>query len=101
MLEGACVGYARAVQADLLLAKGLLIEEPIFNKDGDQVGMRVKTHEAVAISNSAWKQVKAFCSEFGLSPVSRTRLALEKQDTGQDLMAMLSAPREPKKPQVQ
>jgi P27 family predicted phage terminase small subunit len=97
MLEGACVAWARAVLADLMLADGFLIEEPIMDATGQLVGHKIKTHPAVAVSNAAWKQLKAFCSEFGLSPVSRTRLTIEKQDNGEkDLMAMLSAPREPR-----
>jgi len=102
MLEGACVAYRRAVEADLMLAQGFTVEEPIMDKEGEIVGYKVKNHPAVAVSNASWKQLKAFCSEFGLSPVSRTRLAVEKPDTGEkDLMQMLSAPRVPRKVQVQ
>jgi phage terminase small subunit len=43
--------------------------------------------------------MKAFCSEFGLSPVSRTRLAVDKLDDGEaDLMELLGRPRAAKKP---
>jgi P27 family predicted phage terminase small subunit len=103
MLEGACVGYARAVAADLLIAKvGSVVAEPVLGKEGELLGCKYKTYPAVTISKAAWSQVRSFCSEFGLSPVSRTRLAMEKPDTGEsDLMAMLSAPREPRKQQVQ
>lgn len=102
MLQGACVAYARAVQADLMLADGFLIEEPVIDSAGQLVGYKTRTHRAVAVSNASWKQLRAFCSEFGLSPVSRTRLTIEKQDNGEkDLMAMLSAPRAPRKTIVQ
>src|SRR5436305_14436798 len=75
MLEGACVGYGRAVEADEMLAKqGLVIAQPIVDINGQRISVKVKDHPAVAISNAAWRQVRAFCSEFGLSPVSRTRL---------------------------
>ena len=98
MLEGACVNYARAVQADIMLtAQGIVVGQPIFDANGQRVGTKIKNHPAVAISNAAWKQVRAFCSEFGLSPVARTRLTLEKPDTSsEDLMTLLSKPREPK-----
>jgi P27 family predicted phage terminase small subunit len=98
MLEGACVNYARAVQADLILARhGLVVAQPIVNAKGKQIGLKMKNHPALAASNAAWKQVRAFCSEFGLSPVSRTRLTLEKPDTSTDeLMALLTKPREKK-----
>jgi phage terminase small subunit len=47
--------------------------------------------------NAAWMLLKAFCSEFGLSPVSRTRLAIEKPaDAEDDLLEILSQPRERK-----
>ncbi|MGA2196444.1 MAG: ParB N-terminal domain-containing protein [Bryobacteraceae bacterium] len=39
--------------------------------------------------------MKAFCSEFGLSPVSRARLFVERRESdGDDLMALLTQPRE-------
>jgi P27 family predicted phage terminase small subunit len=101
MLEGACVGYARAVQADLIVEK----EGPVCHHmtSDPQTGApleKLKAHPAIGISRGAWGQVRAFASEFGLSPVSRTRLAIEKQDDGEaDLMALLSQPRV-KKPSV-
>jgi P27 family predicted phage terminase small subunit len=99
MLEGACVNYARAVQADAIIQRGCQVEEPIINHTiGKVIGTKIKNHPAVAISNAAWRQVRAFCSEFGLSPVSRTRLALEQPDTSiEDLMKLLATPREKRK----
>jgi P27 family predicted phage terminase small subunit len=98
MLEGACVNYARAVMADGIIQHGCQVEEPIINHStGEVVGTKIKNHPAVAVSNAAWRQLRAFCSEFGLSPVSRTRLTLEKADTSaDDLMKLLSAPRGPR-----
>jgi P27 family predicted phage terminase small subunit len=97
MLEGACVGYARAVQADLLIEKqGIVIEECKIVKDVIVV-LKRRAHPAIMISRAAWRQVQAFCSEFGLSPVSRTRLAIEKPEGGEsDLMTLLTAPRAPR-----
>lgn len=99
MLEGACVGYARAVKADLQLEKeGLTVVESTVDKEsGEVIPLKVKKHPAVEVANAAWRQVRAFCSEFGLSPVSRTRLTIEKPDgKGEDLLALLSRPREPR-----
>src|SRR5579885_1119219 len=94
MLEGACVGYSRAVEADLILAEeGLVVEESIIDDSGNKVVLKVKNHPAIAISNLAWKQVRAFCSEFGLSPVARTRLKVERDDDVDDLAKLLSQPR--------
>jgi P27 family predicted phage terminase small subunit len=97
MLEGACVNYARAVQADLILERdGLTVEESMIDPEsGERVVLKVKRHPADLISATAWRQVRSFCSEFGLSPVSRTRLAVDKkQHEEEDLAAILSAPRE-------
>ena len=97
MLEGACVGYERAVKADLILQKdGLIVEENRVVK-GELVVLKRRAHPAVNVSRVAWNQVRAFCSEFGLSPVSRTRLAIEKPEGGDsDLMTLLTAPRAPR-----
>ena len=95
-LEGACVNYARAVQADLLLQKvGLMHEEPIMDfQTGEIIGMKVKAHPATSVSNRCWSQVRAFCGEFGFTPVSRVRLPAGSKQPGIDkLFALLSQPR--------
>ena len=103
MLEGACVAYGRAVDADMMITeKGIILSEPVMTRSGEQVGERLRSSPAIAVSNASWKQVRSFCSDFGLSPVSRTRLTIEKPDNGEkELMKMLSAPREPRKERVQ
>lgn len=103
MLEGACVNYARAVQADLTLdQEGLIVEESTLTKAGEKVILKIRAHPAVNVSNAAWRQVRQFCGEFGLSPVSRTRLAVEsRKPVEDDLQAMLSTPREPRLAPVQ
>jgi P27 family predicted phage terminase small subunit len=94
MLEGACVAYQQAVQADEIIQRdGPIIEESIIDKRGEKVVLNMKAHPAVAISRSAWKQMQSFSSEFGLSPVSGARLAIEKRDDGQDLATLLLMPR--------
>lgn len=91
MLEGACVAYESAVKAyEMLQRDGEIVEESTINDAGEVVVLKRKTHPAVALRNAAWTLVKAFCSEFGLSPVSRTRLAIEKRDDGRaELLASL------------
>lgn len=104
MLEGACRAYERAVKADLIVDdEGLIIEEKTFNRRKDAKGVetvsvtiRKKTHAAVAISNKSWVIVRSFCSEFGLSPISRIRLAVDKnppQDDDAQIMQLLSRTR--------
>ena len=103
MLEGACVNYGRAVLADLIIDReGLMFEEWTLTENGEKSLTGLKTHPAIRISNAAWRQVRGFCSEFGLSPVARTRLAIEKKDSNrEDLLAILSKPREQKKPKTE
>ena len=106
MLEGACVGYHRAVQADLMLAReGITVKSKGVVKGVDKAGnpthkvvvLKVKAHPAVTISSNSWRQVRAFCSEFGLSPVSRTRLTIEKKGGElEELNEILNRPRERK-----
>ena len=75
----------RAQESDLILRHGCQ-------------ALKYKQHPAVALSNSAWRQVPAFCLKLGFSPLSRKRLSLEKQHSGEpDLLAILCRPesREP------
>ncbi|MFZ1008977.1 MAG: phage terminase small subunit P27 family [Candidatus Sulfotelmatobacter sp.] len=98
MLEGACVGYERACLSDLQLqAEGLTVKETALDKDGNTILLRIKKHPAVDVSNAAWRQLRAFCSEFGLSPVSRNRVLIDKADADEDdLMEILMRPRAPR-----
>lgn len=105
-LEGACTHYARAAEADAILKRdGLLVEESIIDKEsGERIVLKVKKHPAVEISNAAWREARAFMSEFGLAgPSSRVRLAVDKPENkkAEDLVTLLSKPREPRKPFVQ
>lgn len=104
MLEGACVAYEQAVAAyNTVQKQGRFIEKVVLDPISKQlVIVDIKTHPAVRQGNQSWLLLKSFCSEFGLSPVSRTRLAIEKPADGSaDLMAILSQPREQRKPFVQ
>lgn len=99
MLEGACVNYARAVEADLIVAREGIMQDisKIDDESGEVILLKSQTHPAIRVSNAAWRQVRAFCSEFGLSPVSRTRLTIEKKDAAaDDLAKLLMQPRAPK-----
>jgi P27 family predicted phage terminase small subunit len=99
MLEGACVAYEAAVECyETIQKQGRLVAKRILDPQTNTlVVANVKPHPAVAQMNAAWLLLKAFCSEFGLSPVSRTRLAIDKADDGDDeLVEILSQPRERK-----
>jgi len=96
MLEGACVNYGRAVEADLIVQRDGIMQDisEIDGESGEVILLKSQTHPAIRVSNAAWRQVRAFASEFGLSPVSRTRLTIEKRDDGaEDLAKILMQPR--------
>jgi P27 family predicted phage terminase small subunit len=101
MLEGCCVAYDAAVDAyETIQKQGRLIAKKALDpKTNTLVVVDVRPHPAVRQGNQAWALMRAFCSEFGLSPVSRIRLSIEKEDGGEaDLLELLGRPREKRTP---
>jgi P27 family predicted phage terminase small subunit len=100
MLEGACVAYEAALKAyETIAVQGSVIARKALDPSTQKiVVVDVKAHPAVAQRNAAWTLVRAFCSEFGLSPASRTRLSVEPTgDYGHaELMEILTQPRPPR-----
>jgi len=100
MLEGACIAYEQAVECyEIIQKQGRMVAKRILDPQTNTlVVASVRQHPAVAQMNAAWVLLRMFCSEFGLSPVSRSRLAVEKAPAEEDdLMAILSQPRDSKK----
>ena len=97
MLEGACMSYSRAIDAEIEIKRhGAFFDEPIVNDEGIEIGVKIRKHPAVEIANESWRLCRSFCSEFGLSPVSRTRLTLDKKEVQSDedeLAKLFAAPR--------
>src|ERR1700683_3021595 len=92
MLEGVCIAYDAAIACyETIKTQGRFIAKKILNPATNKlVVVNVKPHPAVRQGNPGAAPMKAFCSEFGLSPVSRTRLAVDKLDDGEaDLMELL------------
>ena len=103
MLEGCCIAYDSAVDAyETIQKQGRLIAKKALDPSTNKlVVVDVKPHPAVRQGNQAWALMRSFCSEFGLSPVSRIRLAIEKEDAGEaDLLELLGRPREKRMPPV-
>jgi P27 family predicted phage terminase small subunit len=103
MLEGCCVAYDAAVDAyETIQKQGRLIAKKALDpKTNTMVVVDVRPHPAVRQGNQAWALMRAFCSEFGLSPVSRIRLSIEKEDGGEaDLLELLGRPREKRTPPI-
>jgi P27 family predicted phage terminase small subunit len=98
MLEGACISYAQAVDADLTISReGQVVRIQSLDPQTKEPIEKQRPHAAIAISRAAWAQVRAFCSEFGLTPVARTRLAADSsapKEKQTDLFALLATPRE-------
>jgi len=95
VLEGACIAYARAVDADLQVSEqGIVIYEPILLNGKPLPNLkRMKKNPAVGISLSAWAQVRHFCTEFGLSPAARSRLnVVPAADSKADIQKLLTGP---------
>lgn len=70
-----------------------MLNVPIFDKHGVEIASKSVAHPALAVASVQWKLLKNFCSEFGLSPVARTRLAIERQDdSDRNLHDVLSGP---------
>ena len=78
-LAAYCYEYARWWEADKeITRRGILIEEPIVNKEGEVVGRRIKKNPAVSIANEALKIMKSYMVELGLTPAARSRIRVEK-----------------------
>jgi len=95
MLEGACIAYADAVACfELIEKQGRVIPRRARDANGNWVVVGMVAHPAVRQRNQALLIMRAFCSEFGLSPISRTRLSVENPaEEEDDLFALLSQPR--------
>lgn len=97
MLEAACLNYAAAIELHETLQKQgrFFVKRSVDPETGKYVAIGIKSHPAVAQLNAAWGLVKAFCSEFGFSPASRSRLTIEKSVAGEDdLEKILAQPRQ-------
>jgi P27 family predicted phage terminase small subunit len=101
MLEGVCIAYDAAIACyETIKTQGRFIAKKALDpKTRTLVVIDVRAHPAVRQGNQALALMKGFCSEFGLSPVSRTRLAVDKMDDGEaDLWELLRQPRAAKTP---
>ena len=94
MLEGAVIAYAETVACfEIVEKQGRVIPRRARDGAGNWVVVGMVAHPAVRQRNQALLIMRAFCSEFGVSPISRTRLAVEPPDDEEDdLFKLLSQP---------
>ena len=91
-LAAYCDAYAHWELARKQIEKyGLVIEEPVLDKDGfvNTAMVRLKANPAVNIYTAMGKLMKSYLIEFGLTPASRSKLKIEKQAEVPDPMAAL------------
>ncbi len=72
-----CQSYAKWKKAEKFLKKhGTTIKIPQKDEYGEVISIKVKKFPEVSIANECLVQIKAFASEFGLTPSSRGRVYL-------------------------
>lgn len=95
-LEAACVNYATSVRAHLAIEKhGEVIQDPIVSRDtGKIIGHRTRKNPWLTVREHAQRLLLSFCSEFGISPVARTRLSVKARDrySKEEIDAVLCGP---------
>ena len=87
-LAGYCMAYSRWLRAERELLKGFTYQYI----DKDFQTKRTNKPE-VAIARDALNQVRAFCTEFGLTPSSRTRISIKEGGSGDPLDKLLNTKR--------
>ena len=72
-----CQSYAKFKAAERFLKKhGTTYRIPKRNKEGEVISFYIAPFQEVAIANQCLKHIRAFASEFGLTPSSRGRIYL-------------------------
>ena len=102
MFEMLCASYAVALEAEDYIEKnGVILKEPIIAK-GDHglevVRYRDKVNPACMIARNARSQVMRLAAQFGLSPVDRMRLRVDKPSLGFSSLAEILALKPPPRP---
>ena len=71
------IDHLREAQLDIR-ENGLLIDEPKFNKDGEEIGSVRKRNPAHAVAKDSLSLLRQYAEQFGLSPSARARLGLTR-----------------------
>lgn len=62
---------------DIVRAKGLEVEEEVYDKNGQVVGTKTVTNPMIMVMDKAQKNYLAMAKEFGVTPSSRAMLTFE------------------------
>jgi len=84
-LEGLCVSYAIWKKAvEFIKKNGTTYRIPRKDKKGKVKSVYIAPFPEVAIANQSLKQIRAFATEFGLTPSSRGRILLPWEEDYDD-----------------
>jgi P27 family predicted phage terminase small subunit len=76
-----CDAYADWEETQrMCVEQGIVIDEGVYSKLGDLVGSKLKVNPAFTAKYIAMKTMKSFLIEYGLTPASRSRLKMGKQE---------------------
>lgn len=88
--EAVCQSYATWVHCEKYLEKhGLTLDLERHDKEGNVIGTYVQQRPEVAIGQKALQAMKAFCTEFGLTPASMSRISTGRGAEDDDPMERL------------
>ncbi|MFF2774846.1 phage terminase small subunit P27 family [Streptomyces sp. NPDC058052] len=77
-----CDAVARRREAaEHVAAEGAVVEHPVFNKNGDQTGVRMGKNAWLLALDAADAQVQRYGARFGLTPSDRAQLKIGGEDT--------------------
>lgn len=89
-LTALCITWQHAKDAaDLIRKQGIVVDLPVFRKDGEIAGYRTQRHPAAQTLRDSLAQFKAFAAEFGMTPSARTRFSMPKDEEVDELAALL------------
>lgn len=85
--SAACQSYGIWVECERILQeKGRVVSIVRMNKDGNFIGEYEQQRPEVSIGNTALKNFKVFCAEFGLTPSSRSSISISGEGEEADVM---------------
>lgn len=89
-LVALCVSWEQArAAAELIRKQGIVVDLPVFRKDGEIAGYRTQRHPAAQTLRDSLTQFKAFAAEFGLTPSARTKFSMPKGQEVDELEGLL------------